>query len=71
MYKLADKLQHSFIDFNQPMGLCYLERFMGDGYAMAGKETNQYLTIITLYEQQKYMYDNRGYSVEGWIVSIS
>ncbi len=30
-----------------------------------------YLTIITLYEQQKYMYDNKVHSVEHRIVSIS
>ncbi len=41
----------------------YLEQFMGDGYAMVGKETGQYLTIITLYGQQKYMYDNKVHSV--------
>ncbi len=44
---------------------------MGDGYAMAGKEIGLYLTIITLYEQQKYMYDNKIHSVEHRIVSIS
>ncbi len=49
----------------------YLEQFMGDGYAMVGKETGQYLTIITLYGQQKYMYDNKVHSVEHRIVSIS
>ena len=35
----------------------YLEQFMGDGYALERKEISLYLTIITLYEQQKYMYD--------------
>ena len=49
----------------------YLEQFMGDGYAPIGKEINLYLTIITLYEQQKYMYDNKVHSVEHRIVSIS
>ena len=49
----------------------YLEKFMGDGYAMIDKEISLYLTIITLYEQQKYMYDNKVHSVEHRIVSIS
>ncbi len=43
---------------------------MGDGYAMAGKEVGMYLTIITLYEQQKYMYDKKVHSVEHRIVRI-
>ncbi len=49
----------------------YLEQFMSDGYAMTGKEIGLYLTIITLYGQQKYMYDNKVHSVEHRIVSIS
>ena len=49
----------------------YLEQFMGDGYALSGKEIGLYLTIIRLYEQQKYMYDNKVHSVEHRIVSIS
>ena len=49
----------------------YLEEFMSDGYAMTEKEISLYLTIITLYEQQKYMYDNKVHSVEHRIVSIS
>lgn len=49
----------------------YLDQFMGDGYAMAGKEASQYLTILKVYEQQKYMYDNKTHSVEHRIVSIS
>ncbi len=50
--------------------LGYLEKFMSDGYAMIDKEISLYLTIITLYEQQKYMYDNKVHSVEHRIVSI-
>ena len=49
----------------------YLEEFMGNGYAMKNKEINLYLTLITLYEQQKYMYDNKVHSVERRIVNIS
>jgi len=44
---------------------------MSDGYAMTGKDIGRYLTIIRLYEQQQYMYDNRIHSVEHRIVSIS
>ena len=39
-------------------------QFMSDGYAMTGKDIGLYLTIIRLYEQQQYMYDNRIHSVE-------
>ena len=39
--------------------------------AMTDKEISLYLTIMTLYEQQKYMYDNKVHSVEHRIVSIS
>lgn len=49
----------------------YLEKFMSDGYAMIDKKISLYLTIITLYEQQKYMYDNKVHSAEHRIVSIS
>ena len=48
----------------------YLDEFMSDGYAMTEKEIDLYLTIIMLYEQQKYMYDNKIHSVEHRIVSI-
>ncbi len=48
----------------------YLEKFMSDGYAMTDKESSLYLTIITLYDQQKYIYDNKVHSVGGRIVSI-
>ena len=51
--------------------LGYLEQFMSDGYAMTGKDIGLYLTVIRLYEQQQYMYDNRVHSVEHRIVSIS
>lgn len=51
--------------------LRYLEQFMGDGYAMTGKEICLYLTINKLHEQQQYMYDNRVHCVEHRIVSIS
>ena len=51
--------------------LRYLEQFMSDGYTMTGKDISLYLTIIKLYEQQQYMYDNRVHSVEHRIVSIS
>ena len=44
---------------------------MSDGYAMTGKDIGLYLTIIRLYEQQQYMYDNRVHSVEYHIVSIA
>lgn len=44
---------------------------MSGEYAMTNKEIGLYLTIIMLYEQQQYMYDNRVHFVECHIVSIS
>lgn len=49
----------------------YLERYMGEGYALPPRYTDCYLTIRKLYEQQKYMYDNKTHSVQERIVSIS
>ena len=49
----------------------YLDGFMSDGYAMEQKEISRYLTILKLYEQQQYMYENKVHSVEHRIVSIS
>ena len=52
--------------------LGYLEGYMSEGYAMTDKKMiNTYLVILTLYEQQKYMWDNRVHSVEHRIVSLS
>lgn len=48
----------------------YLEKFMADGYAPKAGEIPLLLTIFKLYEQQKYMYENRVHSVENRIVSI-
>lgn len=49
----------------------YLEKYMAEGYALPPKYINCYLTILKLYEQQKYMFDNKTHSVENRIVSIS
>ena len=47
-----------------------LEKCMEEGYALAPKYIDCYLTILKLYEQQKYMYENHTHSVENRIVSI-
>ena len=52
--------------------LGYLENYMSEGYAMTERKMiNTYLVILTLYEQQQYMWDNRVHSVEHRIVSLS
>ena len=52
--------------------LGYLEDYMSEGYAMTDRKMiNTYLVILTLYEQQKYMWDNRVHSIEHRIVSLS
>lgn len=52
--------------------LGYLDDYMTEGYAMNGRKMmNLYLVILTLYEQQQYMWDKRVHSVEHRIVSLS
>lgn len=51
--------------------LGYIDGFMQDGYAPDEKSIDHIITIHKLYEQQKYMYDNRTHKVEDRIVSIS
>lgn len=50
--------------------LSYLESFMSEGYALGKGEIPLFLTIRTLYQQQKRMYDNKVHSVADRIVSI-
>lgn len=50
--------------------LKYLDQYMSGGYAPEEKEIPLLLTIMKLYEQQQYMYENRTHSVEKRIVSI-
>lgn len=50
--------------------LAYLEKFMSEGYAPVNREIPLLLTIMKLYEQQQYMYDNKVHSVPDRIVSI-
>ena len=51
--------------------LQYLEKYMEAGYALPRKYINNYLVILELYRQQKYMYDNKVKRVENRIVSIN
>ena len=51
--------------------LGYLEKYMEEGYAMPERFVNNYLTILELYRQQKYMFDNKVKRVDNRIVSIS
>ena len=51
--------------------IAYLEGFLSEGYAPEVPEIPLILTIFKLYEQQRYMYDNKVHSVENRIVSIS
>ena len=51
--------------------LGYLERYMREGYALPSRFVDLYLTIMELYRQQKYMYDNKVHRVDNRIVSLS
>lgn len=49
----------------------YIDSYMQQGYAPPARQIENIITIFALYEQQKYMYDNRTHKVENRIVSIS
>ena len=49
----------------------YLEQFRFEGCIPEKKDIPTFLTILKVYEQQKYMYDHKVHSVPGRIVSIS
>lgn len=51
--------------------LVYMEEFLKNGCELNTKEQSLYETIKKLYEQQKYMYDNKIHKVEDRIVSIT
>lgn len=86
MYQPAKYSDHQylFMDFNQSCGMQLDETNewvrladripwykMEAEYALPGKHIDNYLTVITLCEQQKYMFDNKVHSVPDRIVSIS
>ena len=48
----------------------YLDRFMSEGYAPVKKEIPLLLSIMELFRQQQYMYDQKVHSVPDRIVSI-
>lgn len=50
--------------------LGYMDQFLSEGYAPTKKEIPLLLTIMKLYSQQQYMYDNKVHSVPDRIVSI-
>lgn len=50
--------------------LAYLDGFLSEGYAPRRKEIPLLLTIMELYSQQQYMYDQKVHSVPERIVSI-
>lgn len=51
--------------------LGYLAQYMGEGYALPHRFVNLYLTILELYRQQRYMYENKVHRVDDRIVSLS
>ena len=49
----------------------YIDGYMQEGYAPDKKHIDNIITIHKLYEQQKFMYDNKTHKVEDRIVSNS
>lgn len=50
--------------------LGFIEKYLEEGYALAPRFINNYLVILELYRQQKYMFDNKTNRIENRIVSI-
>jgi IS5 family transposase len=51
--------------------LKYIDQYLAEGKEMSRKQAERLLVIWELYEQQRYMYDNKTHSVPDRIVSIS
>ena len=51
--------------------ISYVERYLEMGCELPKKWIDKYATVQQLYQQQKYMYDNKTHRVENRIVSIS
>ena len=51
--------------------LGYIDRFLGEGKELSEKQENRLNIIRKVYEQQKYMYENKVHTVADRIVSIS
>ena len=51
--------------------LGYIDRFLGEGKELSEKQENRLSIIRKVYEQQKYMYENKVHTVADRIVSIS
>lgn len=49
----------------------YVEIFLANSKELNSKQLEEYAVILRLYNQQKYMFDNRKHTVENRIVSIS
>ena len=67
--KIRDAIKAQLQYVRRDLG--YVDDFMHQGYAPARKQIDNIITIHLLYEQQKYMFDNRTHKVENRIVSIS
>ena len=77
MYKFERYRQIGLADFNQPhlqyirRDRKYLDEFLEKECELTPKQAARLAVIDQVYEQQKYMYDNRVHSVPDRIVSIS
>src|SRR5471030_56585 len=49
----------------------YVKKFLMNGKKLNNRQLEEYEVILQLYDQQKYMFDNRKHTVENRIVSIS
>lgn len=67
--KIRQEIRRQLEHVRRDLG--YLADYMAAGYALPQRYIGYYLTILKLYEQQKYMYEKRTHQVAGRIVSIA
>jgi len=51
--------------------LGYIDQYLSEGKELSKRHTERLETILKVYEQQKYMYDNKKHTVQDRIVSLS
>ena len=67
--KIRAYLRRDLERIRRDMG--YVEQYLQAGYELSESDMAMYETIQELYQQQKYMFDNKTHTVENRIVSLS
>ena len=67
--KIRDAIKQQLQYVKRDLG--YIDKYLNDGKVLSERHASLLETIRKVFEQQKYMYDNKTHSVEDRIVSIS